>query len=137
MRDELHILHVTHLLCVIIACFVCAADNHAHYDSLQGLYPWAKETLQAHAADKRPRLFTLAQLESAHTHDDLWNAAQLQMTQEGKMHVSALHFNLRSCLLGCSANPPPYTVSPTGVPAHVLGQENPGTPLLCSRHIDT
>lgn len=60
--------------------------NHANYDSLKGLYGWAKETLQTHSADKRAHLYTRDQLESAQTHDDLWNAAQLQMTKEGKMH---------------------------------------------------
>ena len=62
-------------------------DNHAHYDSLQGLSDWARETLNLHATDRRAHVYTLAQLEQAHTHDDLWNAAQLQMVTEGKMHV--------------------------------------------------
>jgi deoxyribodipyrimidine photo-lyase len=31
-------------------------------------------------------LILFLQLEFAHTHDDLWNAAQIQMTKEGKMH---------------------------------------------------
>ncbi|ALC42266.1 phr, partial [Drosophila busckii] len=66
------------------------ADNfcyyNEHYDSLKGLYDWAYQTLQAHRQDKRSPCYTLAQLEQSHTADDLWNSAQLQLVQEGKMH---------------------------------------------------
>ena len=31
-------------------------------------------------------MYTTDQLEHSQTHDDLWNAAQLQMVQIGKMH---------------------------------------------------
>lgn len=66
------------------------ADNfcfyNAHYDSLEGCYEWARETLRVHEADPRSVLYSLDQLEQAQTHDDLWNAAQLQMTRRGKMH---------------------------------------------------
>ena len=31
-------------------------------------------------------MYTRQQLERARTHDDLWNAAQLQLVHEGKMH---------------------------------------------------
>lgn len=36
--------------------------------------------------DKRDWLYDRGQLELARTHDDLWNAAQLQLVNEGKMH---------------------------------------------------
>jgi len=66
------------------------ADNFCYYnpkyDSIEGCYGWAKETLQVHQNDKRPYVYTKEQLENAMTHDDLWNAAQIQMTREGKMH---------------------------------------------------
>uniref|UniRef100_A0A8C3B4M5 Deoxyribodipyrimidine photo-lyase n=1 Tax=Cairina moschata TaxID=8855 RepID=A0A8C3B4M5_CAIMO len=66
------------------------ADNFCYYnenyDSLQGAYSWAQTTLRLHAKDKRPFLYELQQLEQATTHDPLWNAAQLQMVREGKMH---------------------------------------------------
>ena len=29
---------------------------------------------------------TLKELENGHTHDDLWNASQLQLVKEGKLH---------------------------------------------------
>ena len=66
------------------------ADNfcfyNTQYDSLSSLYDWAKETLQVHSADKRSVVYTQDILEKAKTHDDLWNAAQLQMVRDGKMH---------------------------------------------------
>lgn len=66
--------------------------DNPRYDSLEGCTDWAKETLRVHAADPRPVVYTREELETAHTHDDLWNAAQLQMVHEGKMHVrSSLH----------------------------------------------
>jgi len=56
------------------------------YDSIECAEPWAHKTLAAHAADPRPILYTRQQLEQAQTHDDLWNAAQLQMVRYGWMH---------------------------------------------------
>jgi hypothetical protein len=47
---------------------------------------WAKLTLELHAKDKRPFLYSLEQLDNFKTHDQLWNAAQIQMRVEGKMH---------------------------------------------------
>ncbi|XP_056421480.1 deoxyribodipyrimidine photo-lyase-like [Hyla sarda] len=66
------------------------ADNFCYYnknyDKVEGAYDWAKNTLKDHAKDKRTHLYTLEKLESGKTHDLLWNAAQLQMVHEGKMH---------------------------------------------------
>ena len=36
--------------------------------------------------DKRSPLLNQQQLEEGKTHDDLWNAAQLQLVTTGKMH---------------------------------------------------
>jgi deoxyribodipyrimidine photo-lyase len=67
------------------------ADNFCFYnplyDSLEGCADWAQESLQQHRNDPRPVTYTREQLEAGMTQDDLWNAAQLQMTREGKMHV--------------------------------------------------
>jgi deoxyribodipyrimidine photo-lyase len=57
--------------------------DYERYDSLPA---WAKATLAAHASDDRPELYTLKQLEQAQTHDDIWNAAQTELTREGRMH---------------------------------------------------
>lgn len=66
------------------------SDNYCHYepnyDSLDGAAGWARETLEVHAADAREFTYTRAQFEAASTHDDLWNAAQRELTVLGKMH---------------------------------------------------
>jgi deoxyribodipyrimidine photo-lyase len=66
------------------------AINFVHfnplYDSIECAELWAHKTLAAHAADLRPVLYTRPQLEQAETHDQLWNAAQLQMIHLGWMH---------------------------------------------------
>jgi deoxyribodipyrimidine photo-lyase len=66
------------------------AINFVHfnplYDSIECAEPWAHKSLAAHAADPRPVLYTRAQLERGETHDELWNAAQLQMLHVGWMH---------------------------------------------------
>jgi deoxyribodipyrimidine photo-lyase len=56
------------------------------YDSIECAPDWAHKTLAAHAPDLRPILYTRDQFESAQTHDELWNAAQLQMRRAGWMH---------------------------------------------------
>lgn len=66
------------------------SQNFCHftpdYDSWHGLPAWAKTTLEAHAVDSRPTLYTLDQLERAATHDRYWNAAQIEMVETGFMH---------------------------------------------------
>ena len=59
---------------------------NAHYDSIKGAADWARKTLDDHRKDPREYVYTRQQLEKGRTHDDLWNAAQLQLVQEGKMH---------------------------------------------------
>jgi deoxyribodipyrimidine photo-lyase len=56
------------------------------YDTWQSAENWARESIADHAKDEREHLYTLAELEAAHTHDDLWNAAQIQMVEYGWMH---------------------------------------------------
>ncbi len=56
------------------------------YDSIECAEPWAQKTLREHARDKRDPLYTLEQLETAATHDELWNASQMQMVKFGWMH---------------------------------------------------
>lgn len=66
------------------------ADNFCfyndRYDQLEGCSEWAQVSLQKHAKDKREYIYSLDELQQGKTHDDLWNAAQLQMVREGKMH---------------------------------------------------
>jgi deoxyribodipyrimidine photo-lyase len=57
-----------------------------YYDSVRGFPGWAATTLKLHEADVREYLYSAAHLEGALTHDEIWNAAQRQMVERGKMH---------------------------------------------------
>ena len=59
---------------------------NSYYDSFNGFPNWAKETLRIHEKDRHEYLYTLKEMQMAQTHDDLWNAAQLEMVCRGKMH---------------------------------------------------
>ena len=56
------------------------------YDRFAGFPEWAQKTLNEHRGDKREYLYSLEQFEAGKTHDDLWNAAQMEMVHRGKMH---------------------------------------------------
>jgi deoxyribodipyrimidine photo-lyase len=56
------------------------------YDSPECAESWAKATIAEHSRDEREHLYTLRELENAKTHDELWNAGQLQMVRYGWMH---------------------------------------------------
>ncbi|HEY5638847.1 MAG TPA: deoxyribodipyrimidine photolyase [Dehalococcoidia bacterium] len=56
------------------------------YDRFESLPDWARTTLHRHAADTRPYLYSRDELESAATHDPVWNAAQRQLLKEGRIH---------------------------------------------------
>ena len=60
--------------------------NRPDYHEYESLPNWAMETLQKHAADPRPFLYTVTEFEEARTHDPIWNAAQNQLLQEGRIH---------------------------------------------------
>ena len=57
-----------------------------NYDNINGANEWAKVSLDLHRKDKRPALYSLSELENFKTADKLWNASQIQMRVEGKMH---------------------------------------------------
>jgi deoxyribodipyrimidine photo-lyase len=59
--------------------------HEPNYDNWECAAPWARKTLIEHAGDARQR-YTFGQLERAETSDELWNAAQRQMTSTGWMH---------------------------------------------------
>ncbi|HEV2578015.1 MAG TPA: deoxyribodipyrimidine photo-lyase [Acidobacteriaceae bacterium] len=56
------------------------------YDSAACADNWAARTIAEHDRDEREVLYTLKQMEEARTHDELWNAAQMQMVHHGWMH---------------------------------------------------
>jgi deoxyribodipyrimidine photo-lyase len=66
------------------------SDNFCYYkvnyDLFTGFPEWSQKSLNKHLSDPREYLYNLEQFESAETHDPLWNAAQIEMVQTGKMH---------------------------------------------------
>ena len=60
--------------------------HNPDYDNWQCAEPWAQKSLREHAGDPRPQRYSLAELERAETHDELWNAGQREMIQTGWMH---------------------------------------------------
>jgi deoxyribodipyrimidine photo-lyase len=53
------------------------------YESLPG---WAIASLETHASDPRPYVYTLAEFENSETHDHIWNAAQRELVTTGTLH---------------------------------------------------
>ena len=74
------------------------------YDNFECAEPWALRTLAEHAHDRHPFLYTQSELESAQTHDELWNAAQRQMLEKGWMH-NYMRMYWAKKILEWSANP--------------------------------
>jgi len=57
--------------------------GHREFASLPA---WARDTLQSHAGDPRPRLYPRADLEAGATGDRLWDAAQGELVRDGVIH---------------------------------------------------
>lgn len=66
------------------------AENYCYYTkdyaTVGAAHAWAQTTITEHAHDVRSYIYTYEQFRDGLTHDDLWNAAQTQLVQEGKMH---------------------------------------------------
>jgi deoxyribodipyrimidine photo-lyase len=66
------------------------SDNFCYYnqdyDKPEAFKKWAKESLALHAKDEREFIYSSIEFEAAQTHDPLWNAAQLELKNNGKMH---------------------------------------------------
>lgn len=61
-------------------------SKRANYESYDSLPDWAKASLKKHEKDARSNLYTLEELEFSKTHDEIWNAAQNQLREEGRIH---------------------------------------------------
>lgn len=57
-----------------------------NYDNFNCITGWARETLKKHEKDKRKYVYSYEELEMAKTHDEYWNATQMEMIKTGKMH---------------------------------------------------
>ena len=53
---------------------------------MASLPAWSRDTLAAHESDVREHIYAHEQCEAAETHDRIWNAAQRQLLQEGRIH---------------------------------------------------
>jgi len=56
------------------------------YDRYASLPDWARKTLETHGDDPREPVYDLDAFDRAETHDPLWNAAQVQLRREGRIH---------------------------------------------------
>ncbi|MEZ6197686.1 MAG: deoxyribodipyrimidine photolyase [Planctomycetota bacterium] len=63
--------------------FCARRPDHAEYDALPD---WARATLEDHAGDERDVVYSLEEFAAARTHDEIWNAAQRQLREEGRIH---------------------------------------------------
>jgi len=63
--------------------FSSHTDSYDRYESLPG---WAQKTLKEHTRDEREHVYSLEELEAGKTYDALWNAAQMQLVREGRIH---------------------------------------------------
>lgn len=63
---------------------MCSREKN--FDRYESLPDWALATLDQHERDPRPFVYSLDELENAKTHDPLWNAAQVQLKREGRIH---------------------------------------------------
>ncbi len=63
---------------------MCALEPR--YDQYGSLPEWALATLDKHRRDRREWLYSLDEFTRGATHDPLWNAAQGQLVEEGRIH---------------------------------------------------
>jgi len=62
------------------------AHHEPDYDKFETLPDWARKTLEKHANDPREWKYSFEELEQSKTHDEIWNAAQTELREEGIMH---------------------------------------------------
>ena len=66
-------------------------DNYCfyndNYDNINGAPVWARDTLVAHNKDPREYVYSLQEFENGKTHSQFWNAMQMQLVKEGKLHA--------------------------------------------------
>lgn len=62
------------------------AFHRDDYDQLKSLPDWVQKTMDKHRDDPREWVYDYDQLANSQTHDDIWNAAQTQLREEGIIH---------------------------------------------------
>ncbi len=61
------------------------ARNRTDIECYESLPAWALETLEQHSKDIRPHLYSLDDFDSSATHDQVWNAAQNELSESGQI----------------------------------------------------
>ncbi|TYP94757.1 Deoxyribodipyrimidine photo-lyase type II [Fodinibius salinus] len=61
------------------------AHHEPDYDQYETLPDWALESLEEHKDDPREYIYELEEFAQSKTHDEIWNAAQTQLREEGVM----------------------------------------------------
>lgn len=62
------------------------AHHREDYNLLSSLPDWALQTLDKHRNDPREWVYSYEELAASETHDEIWNAAQSQLREEGVIH---------------------------------------------------
>lgn len=62
------------------------AHHEPNYNQFETLPDWARKTLTKHKGDAREWNYSLEEFAQSKTHDQIWNAAQTQLREEGIMH---------------------------------------------------
>jgi deoxyribodipyrimidine photolyase len=62
------------------------ASHREDFERYESLPDWARATLAKHEKDTRPHLYSPEELDAGATRDALWNAAQGQLREEGRIH---------------------------------------------------
>ncbi len=62
------------------------AHHRPDYDKFESLPDWVMETMGDHKSDEREHIYTFEEFEQSRTHDEIWNAAQTQLREEGIIH---------------------------------------------------
>ena len=62
------------------------AHHRDDYDKIESLPDWALKTLNDHRDDPREWVYDYEQLAYSKTHDEIWNAAQTQLREDGIIH---------------------------------------------------
>jgi deoxyribodipyrimidine photo-lyase len=62
------------------------AHHRPDYDQIDSLPDWVQKTMDEHRDDPREWIYSYDELKNSQTHDDIWNAAQTQLREEGIIH---------------------------------------------------
>jgi deoxyribodipyrimidine photo-lyase len=84
LEDDMNVLFEEIIVRKELADNFCMHSDHPI--NLHSSPDWAQKTLAEHNGDAREHLYTLNEFDRAKTHDEIWNAAQLQLTMTGKLH---------------------------------------------------